>query len=203
MPITSLTRLDSRDQLGKVLNASGLLGSGVEVGVREGFFSQEILNQWEGRELILVDAWRHLPDYHDCANLSDEEFARMHERVRLRFAAISRVRILRALSIDAARFFPLHYFDWIYLDANHSYESTAINLYEWWPTLRPGGFFAGHDFYNAIPDENNKPIKIDEPTEESLKIWGVKPAVEEFAELVGKQVNTTVTNADPSWWFFK
>ena len=93
---TELT-LTRRDELGGFLNTHGRLGSGVEVGVREGFFSREILDQWNGRELILVDAWRHLPDYHDCANLSDEEFARMHERVRLRFVGRSEVRILRAL----------------------------------------------------------------------------------------------------------
>lgn len=193
-----------RDEIGIFLNDHSLLGKGVEVGVRDGEFSEEILRTWEGDQLILVDAWRHLPDYRDCANLSDEEFARMHERVKARFSICgNQVRILRALSIDAAAFFPRNYFDFIYLDGNHSYEASKADLAAWYPKLQVGGLFAGHDFYNAIPNEKNKPIKIGEPTPESMRIWGVKPAVEEFAASVGKSINTTVTNADPSWWFFK
>lgn len=193
----------NRDKLGEFLNARGWMGLGIEVGVREGDFAERIIKQWNGGPLILVDAWRHLPDYYDCANVSDEQFARMTKRVSLRFSKYGeRVRILRALSVDAAVFFPDECFDWLYLDANHGYEPCKLDLRAWWPKVRSGGLFAGHDFYHAIPNAELKPIHVDEPTEESLRVWGVKLAVEEFAAEIGREINLT-TNYDPSWWWIK
>ena len=34
--------------------------------------------------------------------------------------------------------------DAIYVDGDHSYEGVAADLSSWWPTLKPGGFLAGH-----------------------------------------------------------
>ena len=41
--------------------------------------------------------------------------------------------------------------DFCYIDAgNHSYERTLIDIRLWYPKVRPGGFFGGHDW--EIPD---------------------------------------------------
>ena len=42
------------------------------------------------------------------------------------------------------------YFDFIYIDADHRYESTKADLTNWFPKLRKGGVIAGHDYVNKI-----------------------------------------------------
>ncbi len=37
-------------------------------------------------------------------------------------------------------------FDWIYLDTDHSYETTLSELRLAAPKLKPGGLLAGHDY---------------------------------------------------------
>ena len=39
-------------------------------------------------------------------------------------------------------------FDFIYLDADHEYDSTVAQLGHCWEMLNPGGVLAGHDYYS-------------------------------------------------------
>tara|TARA_R110000868_G_scaffold18657_3_gene81656 strand:+ start:138 stop:2372 length:2235 start_codon:yes stop_codon:yes gene_type:complete len=36
--------------------------------------------------------------------------------------------------------------DFIFIDAAHDYDSVVKDLATWWPKLKPGGIFAGHDY---------------------------------------------------------
>jgi len=181
-----------------------LTGVGVEVGVQNAGFSEQIMSQWEGEQLILVDAWRGLDDHLDCAHVSDHEFENQDGRTRRRTVKYgSRIQILRMLSVDAAATLPDESLDFVYIDANHAYLAVKADLAAWWPKLRVGGLFSGHDFFNATPNPDKRPDMRDDPTEESLLIWGVKPAVEEFAAMHGKKINTTSRDFAKTWWFFK
>jgi hypothetical protein len=53
--------LARRTQLPEMLSRRGLLDCGVEVGVKEGVFSEILLERWPGRRLILVDPWSAAP----------------------------------------------------------------------------------------------------------------------------------------------
>jgi len=60
--------------------------------------------------------------------------------------------------------------DAIYLDASHEYEDVIADLGAYWKVLRPGGVLIGDDY----------------------ELWpGVFQAVNEFAERLGQQVNTS------------
>src|SRR5438105_1141561 len=48
----TLARVPSRDELPIVLNQRGLLGTGVEIGVKKGGYSEVLLARWGGRRLI-------------------------------------------------------------------------------------------------------------------------------------------------------
>ncbi len=51
-----------------------------------------------------------------------------------------------APSVGAAAIFADASVDFVFLDANHSYESVVNDLRAWWPKIRPGGMLAGHDY---------------------------------------------------------
>lgn len=55
--------------------------------------------------------------------------------------------------------------DFLFIDAAHTYEAVKADLTAWWPKMKPGATFAGHDYVPQWP--------------------GVVQAVNEFSERVG------------------
>lgn len=41
--------------------------------------------------------------------------------------------------------------DFVFVDAGHSYASVRADLRAWWPKVKPGGWFGGHDYHDAFP----------------------------------------------------
>jgi hypothetical protein len=50
------------------------------------------------------------------------------------------------LSAEAATMFENGSLDFVYLDADHCFESVWQDLSVWYPKVRIGGILAGHDF---------------------------------------------------------
>lgn len=62
------------------------------------------------------------------------------------------LRIVKAPSVAAAglfRYLP-GYFDLVFIDANHMYESVKEDIDVWLPTIRAGGVICGHDYASPI-----------------------------------------------------
>lgn len=113
-------------------------GTVAELGVDRGDFSERILARARPGTLHLVDLW-NTDRYHDG----------LFAQTRARFAdPIDRgqVQIHRKSSLDAAGDFADAHFDWIYIDTDHSYETTARELRLYAPKVRPDGLIAGHDY---------------------------------------------------------
>jgi predicted O-methyltransferase YrrM len=55
------------------------------------------------------------------------------------------VRFVQAATVEAARYWsePI---DFLYVDADHSYEGCSADLQAWWPHLKVGGLLAGDDY---------------------------------------------------------
>jgi Methyltransferase domain len=158
--------IQKRDEIGKLLNALGY-ARGVEVGVQYGKYSRIILSTWGGH-LTMVDAWREFPkdQYVDLANVSETEHLRnMAWAVENVQAYMGRYEIVRALSVNAASRHGDRSLDFVYLDADHSYEGVMKDLEAWRPKVRPGGMMCGHDYLDAVLEEGN---------------FGVKSAVNKF-----------------------
>jgi hypothetical protein len=151
----------------------------VEVGVLEGRFSELLLANWRGKHLISVDPWlKDDPERYVPVSGSDL-YERTTERLR-RFG--SRSSIWRLASVEAAERVPDHSLDMVYVDALHDYDSVVQDLETWYPKLRPGAIFAGHDYV---------------PGQIADREFGVQRAVDEFFGQFGLPVY--VTWRDPPW----
>jgi len=64
----------------------------------------------------------------------------------VRKTAANSVAINLGLSIEVGRTFPDAYFDWIYIDTDHSYPTTRDELAVYESKMKPGGIIAGHDY---------------------------------------------------------
>lgn len=79
-----------------------------------------------------------------------------------------RVQMIRETSLDAAAkintITDKAEFDFIFIDGDHSYEATLADCEAYYPLLKKGGFFCGHDYqslesvHKAVDDfrENNR-----------------------------------------------
>ncbi len=180
-------RMTHRDELGLLLNNLGLCGEGAEIGVYLGEYSHRLLSTWQGRKLHLIDPWTSLENYQDGLSATDQENElRFAETLNRLEEFIDRFQIHRELSLNAAREFREGELDFVYIDANHSYEYIRADLEVWFPKVKSGGLFAGHDFIDTV-DGNG--------------VFGVQSAVEEFAEQ--HHLPFFLTHEQfPSWYFF-
>jgi SAM-dependent methyltransferase len=182
-------RLNARAGFGALLNRLRLLGEGVEIGVAAGDYSKTILDVWEGQRLHLVDAWRHLPGYQDVCNLSDDEHQKLLRMVPDKLAAHEgRYEIHAKLASEAVSDFDDSTLDFVYLDADNSYEGVLEMLRAWHRKLRPGGVLAGHDFVDGDLPQGK---------------FGVRRAVRQFELEKGLRAAVTAERDWPSWYFIK
>jgi predicted O-methyltransferase YrrM len=185
--------MKSRDELPELLNSLNLIGVGVEVGSSYGDFAKIILNKWLGKKLWLVDSWRHFegiddinnPDHNGQLDALAHCFMQMY-----RFDA--KVGIIRDLSIVSAELFKDASLDFVYIDAAHDYQSVKQDLKAWYPKVKKGGVFAGHDYaLQTIVFSQNDMLRN--------CVLEVKPAVDEFVQEYSLDLNVT-EDEYPSWW---
>lgn len=148
----------------------------VEIGVASGCFSKQILASYPSlKEIYLIDLWGYQEKgYEDACNLPQETQNERYMQIRRDFADNEKVRIIREWSDKAASECEDESIDFLYLDANHSYEACKADLKAWYPKIKKGGLFAGHDYYKG-----------------NRLGHGVKAAVDEFALLHGLEVGST------------
>lgn len=107
-----------------------------EVGVAFGDFSQEIMKRADPAALHLIDAW------------STERYRAGLEKIRQSFSneiETERVVINQGLSTDVLETYPDDFFDWVYIDTDHTYQTTIQELRTAQRIVRPSGHIAGHD----------------------------------------------------------
>lgn len=123
-----------------------------EIGVWKGAFSQRILKVAKPKKLHLIDPWLFQPEYPERWYGGSQAQGQTHmdgiyEAVVRSFGALKNVVIHRELSHVAAAQFHEGYFDWVYIDGNHSYEFVKSDLELYAKKVRQGGFIAGDDYY--------------------------------------------------------
>ena len=123
---------------------------GAEVGVWRGETSEYMLRSLPQLHLHLVDLWRTYPPSatNSCLKQAKQETfddARQ-QAVRATEFAADRRTVHRIDSVQAAASFDDASLDFIFIDAEHSYESAFADIAAWWPKLKPGGFLFGHDY---------------------------------------------------------
>lgn len=146
-----------------------------EIGVREGYNFELLLvpNAVEG---IAVDMWRDTGDVAQNDRFeAQEELSNYYRDLYHKYKDNDRVSIIREHSVQAATFFEDEYFDFVYIDADHTYEGVLADLQAWYPKVKMGGIIGGHDYAEEGMDG----------IDNWLLDFGVIKAVKEFRELHG------------------
>lgn len=183
MPIGDLK---TRNDLPIVLNRLGLVGDGAEIGVFEFEFADHILSHWKGRRLWCVDPWVKQSPKEWRGELSRrDDWPHLWQRALTRAKMSARIALLRCYSHEAAPQIDDASLDFVYLDGNHSLRHVLQDLDLWWPKVKAGGIFGGHDYVN----DGGPPHYLE-----------VKPALDDWVLLRGLTFFVTPCT---SWWIHK
>lgn len=186
-------------------------GKGVEVGVYKGEFSQEILKNWTGT-LFMVDVWRPLgEEYNDSSNHKYHSNI-LAETMNNIQGYEDRGIIIRANSETASQMFQDESLDFVYIDANHAYDFVKKDIQLWFPKVKKGGLFCGHDYINLdwyndpnfLPNGKDKHIYTNtyEGKVHYNGVFGVNPAIDEFFNENNLKLNV-IKEWFGTWWTIK
>lgn len=164
--------------------------TGCEVGVWRGGNSEGLLRELLGLRLVMVDKYVELTpeEAKSDRDLSKKNLGEMVEAMmeaRQRTVDVfgsERAILVVGESVAVSESIADASFDFVFIDANHTYESVSRDLAAWWPKLKTEGLFVGHDYKS------------------SGRKAGVKKAVDEFAEMQDARVQTA---PGLLWWFTK
>lgn len=191
----------TRKHFTTLLSKYKLFGNVAEVGVYRGAFSKMMLDapNWDCNHYYMIDMWTDIPGYvdahSDTMNMHnqkehDENYAAAKQSVWTWYHS-GKCTLIKSDSVSAGAKFDDEFFDFIYIDAAHTYNNVSADMGAWWPKLRQGGIFAGDD-YTINPYENT--LAAAPPNEP----WGVHAAVQEFAVNHRKNVSLDICG---DWYY--
>jgi hypothetical protein len=163
-----------------------------EIGVRYGEnFKAMLIDSLE--EAVAIDVWMEtgvISQNDECIVQStlDDQYNNMVDL----YKKDSRVKIIRDFSISASKQFEDSYFDFVYIDADHTEEAVNADLNAWYLKVRSGGVLAGHDYFDAV-------VTCERYNGYNLK-FGVVEAVNNF---VNKNKLSLYLDNNQSWFIPK
>ena len=133
--IANTKLLLNREELLKTFPKNGVVA---ELGVDEGDFSKLILTTCKPEKLNLVDVW-------GSERYNQNKRKKVEELFKSQIKS-GTVQIDLGYSTEVGKNFPKDYFDWIYIDTDHSYQTTISELNIWESKVKEDGIIAGHDY---------------------------------------------------------
>jgi len=130
---------------------------GAEIGVHQAIHSVKMLQSHSKLNFVGVDLWeKHIErntKYLNSTGMLPAKFRdhklatawRYHSaRVLQPFAG--RFKLFCESSEENAERWDDEHFDFVYIDADHSYAGVISDIRLWWPKVKPGGMICGHDY---------------------------------------------------------
>ncbi len=164
--------------------------TGAEIGVFDGYYSEVLCRLIPGLKLYAIDKWSVYAKYGNTSFYDELQVAYKEAQERL---APYNCEIIKQFSKDAVGRFKDESLDFVFIDANHSYDYVKQDIELWTPKVRKGGIVSGHDYYVG-----------------KSKKMGVIKAVDEFTEknnykleIIDWYSQTTNKNNQLPTWYFK
>ena len=139
---------------------------GVEVGAGNGENAEVLLANIRFNKLYLVEnnGWGY-----GCSDV-----------LTMKFSSNPAVENIFSSSVEASSRFPNGYFDFVYIDADHQYQSVKDDINAWYEKVKPGGWMYFHDYDSDVKRAvqeffvNGKGISPIEFTEQAQGECGVR-----------------------------
>jgi len=161
----------------ELLNKEEVL-RGIEIGCANGDTTYHLLSSLPNIQLIGIDPYVDYVDW-NTNNIHNQEQLYIQFKQRICNQFPNRFTLYRMTSDDAVTNFQDESLDFIFIDGLHTYEQVKQDCLLYYPKIKKGGLFAGHD-YTVIEAVGN--------------------AVREFSKSIGNSQIFT-TDYDVWYWF--
>jgi predicted O-methyltransferase YrrM len=149
---------------------------GLEIGCAEGTTTKLLLKELPNLTLWSIDPYEDYTDWNgNILDKMDVKFINTMNRMK---PYEDRFRLLKKYSDDCVGDFENEFLDFIFIDGLHTYEQVKKDCENFYPKVKSGGLFSGHD-YNNVKE--------------------VQTAVKEFAI---KQGLKTINSTDYDVWYW-
>lgn len=151
---------------------------GIEIGTSLGYTTEYLLDSLPTLHLHGVDPYTSYTDW-EGSNYNNDFKSKEFESFLSRIATNgARYTHHRKTSDDAAEDFTESSMDFIFIDGLHTYEQVLKDCQNYYPKLKSGGLFCGHDF---------------------SAIEGVQKAVKQFANTANRSIS--LAHQDIWYWY--
>jgi len=128
----------------------------VEVGTWQGssavYMAVEIINSGKNIKFDCIDIWGRFSI--DGLNAKNPELLPDDTVEQLFLKNIEPVKHIinpiKSPSTEGAKLYKNESLEFVFIDAEHSYEAVRNDIHAWYDKVKPGGFIAGHDYYNDM-----------------------------------------------------
>jgi hypothetical protein len=175
--------INTRNNLLKLLGKQNKVA---EIGVFKGEFSKEIIFFCQPEELHLIDIFEGsmCSGDKDGNNIIWTDLTNEYNNLKEIYKFNSNVTLHKGKSNEILKKFDDAYFDFIYIDGDHSYAGVKQDLNMSMQKIKPNGLICGHDY--------------------TIKYFpGVVQAVDEFCKTQNLQINYLTQDNCPSYCIVK
>jgi len=150
---------------------------GAEIGVWKGATSKQVLQKRPLTTLLMIDSWRRPPEgsrYAETPGTTQhrpqEVFDEAYEGVLAMAQRYGERGLVMAMySKEAAEEVSNHSLDYVFIDAEHTYEGVKEDIALWSPKVKHGGWIGGHD-YNNLPNFPGVKKAVDEAFPDGVEL---------------------------------
>lgn len=136
--------------------------TGIEIGTCRAESTAYLLDKCPNiQRIFTIDPYKGYDDWNgEITQESVDKFREVAIKNLEQFG--DRVRMIREPSVQAANNFTDTLVDFIFVDGDHSYDATLADCEAYYPFLKEGGLFCGHDYssidavYRAVNDFRDK-----------------------------------------------
>lgn len=140
-----------------------------EIGVKEGANFTPMLVPCVSKA-VAIDIWAEtgVRSQNDD-NYEQNKLDKLYHTILELSRRDKRVQVIKDFSPGVSAQFNDAFFDFVYIDADHTEAAVYADLCAWWTKVRPGGVLAGHDYCDMVLKCGDADV-----------VFGVIPAVNKF-----------------------
>ncbi len=160
----------------KVCNKAHFVEVGGWLGRSAAYMAVEIINSSKNIKFDVVDIWDTSKHESYVGIMKKYGVTPYEQFIKNLQTVLHVVEPVRMFSADAAKRYADESLDFVYIDADHTYEALKEDIAAWFPKVKQGGILGGHDYCQAFPGV----IKIvneifKSPNVEEISWWVTKP----------------------------
>jgi len=172
---------------------------GAEIGVDRGLYAKWICTKNKKTKLFLVDPYKAYSGFIEREHsLGQSQLDDSYEHAKQRLANYN-VVFVKKTSMEAVKDFKDESLDFVFIDANHTFEFVVNDIAEWSKKIRKGGIVSGHDYWLSSEKERLYAKNLND--EQKLKLVQVKDAVDAWVKT--NKISPLFLTICNSWFYVK